>query len=73
MSRFTVIVEKDEDGMLIARVPSLRGCHTFAKSWEELQERVREVIALCLEDEDTASGAAGEDGSLVGAFQLEVA
>ena len=73
MVRFTVIVERDEDGVLIARVPSLRGCHTFARTWEELQDKVREVIELCLEDEQIAGGAGGADGDLVGAFQLKVA
>lgn len=50
-ARFTVLAECDEDGVLVARVPSPKGCHTFADTWEELQERVREVIQLCLEDE----------------------
>ena len=53
MARFTVIVERDEDGVLVARVPSLKGCHTFANTWDELHERVREAIQLCLEDEHT--------------------
>ena len=73
MARFTVIVERDEDGVLVARVPSLKGCHTFANTWDELHERVREVIELCLEDEEVAEAAVGEDGAFVGAFQLEVA
>ena len=72
MARFTVIVERDEDGILVAHVPSLRGCHTFADNWDELQERVREVMELCLEDADADTAATG-DGDLVGAFQLEVA
>jgi len=55
MARVTVIVERDEDGVLVARVPSLKGCHTFANTWEELQERVREVIQICLPDEQGAT------------------
>ena len=50
MARFAVIVERDEDGVLVPRVPGLRGCHTFANTWDELQERVREVVQLCLEN-----------------------
>jgi predicted RNase H-like HicB family nuclease len=34
--QFPVIIEQDEDGMFIANVPDLRGCHTQAKSIEEL-------------------------------------
>ena len=46
---FNVIIERDEDGYYVASVPSLRGCHTQAKSLDELMTRVREVIELCLE------------------------
>ena len=45
--KFTVVIEKDEDGYLVATVPTLRGCHTQAKSLDTLMKRVREVIALC--------------------------
>ncbi len=46
---FNVIIERDADGYLVASVPSLRGCHTQAKSWDELMERIQEAIAVCLE------------------------
>jgi predicted RNase H-like HicB family nuclease len=46
---FNVIIERDEDGYYVASVPSLRGCHTQAKSLDDLMTRVREVIELCLE------------------------
>jgi len=49
---FSVIIERDEDGYYVASVPELRGCHTQAKSLDALMKRVREVIALCLDDED---------------------
>ena len=48
---FTVLVEKDEEGYYAATVPELRGCHTQAKSLDVLMRRVREVITLCLADE----------------------
>lgn len=48
---FTVIIERDAEGWYVADVPELPGCHTQAKSLDELNERIREVIALCLEDE----------------------
>ena len=50
LMKFKVIVEKDEDGHYVADVPELQGCHTQAKDKRELMKRVREVIALCLED-----------------------
>jgi len=46
---FNVLIEEDEDGMLVASVPELHGCHTQAKSLDELMVRIREAIELCLE------------------------
>ena len=48
--KFKVLVEKDEDGYYVADVPELQGCHTQAKNQKELMKRVKEVIELCLED-----------------------
>lgn len=52
---FNVVIEQDEDGYFVASVPSLRGCHTQAKSLDVLMERVKEAIALCLEVEEPVS------------------
>ena len=53
MSReFDVIIEQDAEGYYIASVPALRGCHTQARSLDQLMERVREAIELCLEVEE---------------------
>ncbi|NLU11360.1 MAG: type II toxin-antitoxin system HicB family antitoxin, partial [Tepidanaerobacter acetatoxydans] len=43
---FTILIEKDEDGLYIASVPALRGCHTQAKTVEELLPRIKEAIEL---------------------------
>ena len=48
--QFKVIVEQDEDGLLVASVPALPGCHTQAKTLLELKKRTREALALCLEE-----------------------
>ena len=50
---FDVVVERDQDGLYVASVPALRGCHTQAASLDELMERIRETIELCLEVEGT--------------------
>lgn len=47
--QFSVVVEKDREGYYVASVPELPGCHTQARSLDQLQERIREAIALCLE------------------------
>lgn len=48
---FTVIIEKDEDGMYVGSVPFLRGCHTQGKTLNELIDNIKEAIELCLEVE----------------------
>lgn len=48
---FTVVIERDEDGYLVGSVPSLTGCHTQARSLDQLIERMKEAILLCLEEQ----------------------
>jgi predicted RNase H-like HicB family nuclease len=47
---YEVIVERDSEGWYVGTVPALHGCHTQARSLDELRERIREVILLCVED-----------------------
>ena len=49
--KFNVVIERDSEGWLVASVPSLHGCHTQARSFDELDARIRESVALCMEDE----------------------
>ena len=56
MSReFVVLIEKDEEGWLVASCPALRGCHTQAKDMTELIARIREAIRLCVKVEGKVS------------------
>ncbi len=48
---FNVIIEKDEDGWLVSEVVGLSGCHTQAKTMDELIKRTKEAIRVCLESE----------------------
>jgi predicted RNase H-like HicB family nuclease len=48
---YTVIIEQDEAGFYVADVPELYGCHTQAKSLDELMARVREAIEVCREEQ----------------------
>lgn len=49
--QFTAHIERDtETGLYIGVVPSIPGAHTQAKSLDELQMNLREVVELCLEE-----------------------
>ena len=47
--KYSVLIEQDEDGMLVAGVPDLPGCHTQAKNMPQLLKRAEEAIRLCLQ------------------------
>jgi predicted RNase H-like HicB family nuclease len=47
--RFDVVIGRDEEGFYVASVPQLPGCHTQARSLDEVTERIREAIELCLQ------------------------
>lgn len=49
--QFDVVIERDEEGMYVASVPQLLGCHTDASSLDELMVEIREAIELGLEVE----------------------
>jgi len=45
---FTVILEEDEKGFIVASCPSLPGCHSQGKTEAEALANVREAIVGCL-------------------------
>ena len=49
--QFDVVIERDEEGYYVASVPQIPACHTQARSLDEVAERIREAIELCLEVE----------------------
>ncbi len=49
MAKYTVIVEQGEDGYLVSDVVELPGCHTQAKTYDELLKRTKEAISLYLD------------------------
>ena len=55
--RFSVVIERDEDGVYVASIPELPGCHTQARTLDDLMVRIREAVELYLEvDEAVAEG-----------------
>jgi len=66
--QFDVVVERDSEGWFVASVPALPGCHTQARSLDELMVRAREAIGLCLE----VQGQSGEDLDFIGVQRVTV-
>lgn len=50
-AEYTILIEKDEDGYYVGSVPALLGCHSQARSIDQLMERMEEAIELWLEVE----------------------
>ena len=65
--KFTVVIERDEDDFYVATVPALPGCHTQAKTLDTLMKRVREVIQLCLAENQSVPSL-----ELVGVQQISL-
>jgi predicted RNase H-like HicB family nuclease len=49
---FYVIIEQDEDGYYVGEVPQLQACYSQGRTLDELMKNIREVIDLCLEEEE---------------------
>jgi predicted RNase H-like HicB family nuclease len=72
MATITGYIEKDpETGLYVAVVPGIPGAHTQAATLDELQENLKEVVELCLEEMDEE--ARKSIPHFVGIQQLEVA
>ncbi len=50
-NEFNIIIEEGEDGYFISEVVELPGCHTQAKTLDQLLERTKEAISLYLKCE----------------------
>lgn len=53
---FSVIIERDAEGFYVGSVPALPGCHTQARSLDELMSRIGEAIQLSLEVQCSRTG-----------------
>lgn len=66
--KFSVIIERDAEGYYVGTVPALKGCHSQARSLDELMIRIREAAELCLE----AQGDSLEPLDFVGVQTISV-
>ncbi len=67
--QFDGVIERDSEGYYVASVPLIPACHTHARSLDEVTERIREAIALCLE----VAGAPDEELEFVGIQRVTIA
>jgi len=66
--QYNVVIEQDEDGYYVGIVPELPGCHSQAKSLDELRKRIKEAIELYLEVEKSAP----KELNFIGIQKIEV-
>lgn len=52
MLNSTVLIEQDEDGIYVAKVPDIPGCYTQGRTVEQAMERIVEAIQVCLKADD---------------------
>ena len=46
-----IVVEVDEGGFFIVSCPLYKGCHSYGKSIDEALDNLKEVIAMCVEEQ----------------------
>jgi predicted RNase H-like HicB family nuclease len=49
--KFHVLIEQDEDGGYVGKVPELKGCLSQGDTLDEHMKHIKEAIELCLEVE----------------------
>ena len=52
--KYTIILEQDEDGSIIAEVAGLAGCHSWGRTRAEALKNVKEALELYLDVEKNA-------------------
>lgn len=68
---FPVIIERDEDGLFVGKVPALRSCYTQAKTLSELYLRLNEVVKLCAEADKALFSQIPTQNEFLGVQKLE--
>ena len=69
---FQIIIEQDEAGYYVAECPALRACYTQGKTYEEVIENIKDVIALCLEDLKANRKKIPRQPEIIGLQRVEV-
>jgi len=71
--KFHVIIEQDEDGGFIGKVPELQGCLSQGDTLDELMRNIKEAIELCLEVEREGKEMISEESiTFVGVQEITI-
>ncbi len=68
--RFTVVLEKDEDGVYVATVPALPGCISDGQTVEEAMSNIKEAIRGFIEDMKADGETIPHDIDIIGNVEL---
>ncbi len=47
----SLMIETGEDGVFTDRCPAFKGCHSYGSTVDEAIANIKEVIAMCMEEE----------------------
>lgn len=64
-----ILVEQDEDNFYIVSCPVFKGCHSYGSTIDEALNNIKEVIDMCVEEEQQK---AGEINRFVGFRKMQV-
>jgi predicted RNase H-like HicB family nuclease len=67
MKNYTVYIEQDEDGVFVGSVPTIPGCYTQGATIDDLLLNLKEVVALCVRNQDTS-----EHSRFIGVHNIEI-
>ncbi len=52
-----IVIEQDEDDVYIVSCPIYQGCHSYGKTIDEALENIKEVIDICIEEDEKTNEA----------------
>lgn len=68
-----VLIERDENGIYVGTVPTLRSCYTQGETLEEMYKNLREAVALSIEVEKDFFREDMPTSSIIGFQNMEFA
>ncbi|MBU3923647.1 MAG: type II toxin-antitoxin system HicB family antitoxin [Nanoarchaeota archaeon] len=69
---FHILIEQDEEGGYIGRVPELQGCLTQGDTLDELMKNMKEAIQLCLEVQNESPFTVSREAKFLGVQEITI-